>query len=329
MLLACRALIRGLPYLLIDDATSEFDPEPGRPVSPSRHGDRASHPRLLGLPGLSPCRADRPAPRRPFQRRNTGRRRSRHRRRLSAQAGRRDAGRRYGRQRGTGSGRFVPRPAHLGQQGGAGRAHGGPILERTKPDDRPGSDRRERPTSTIKRSRSTSRALGLIARTAPVGQDLRILITVIEAATDLGRIVDHAVNISEVTLAIGEDPLIKPLIDIPRMAEKAQEMVRHSLDALVRRDVAPGTGSVRGDKGVDALYRELFRRATGLYHRRRRRLPGRASPLPALCRPLPGAGRRPRDQHRRARHLHGRRRSEQPPQAAGDDDGLPHPFLPR
>ena len=79
-----------------------------------------------------------------------------------------------------------------------------------------------------------NRALGLIARTAPVSRDLRILTTVIEAATDLGRIFDHAVNISEVTLAIGEDPLIKPLIDIPRMAEKAQEMVRHSLDAMVQ-----------------------------------------------------------------------------------------------
>src|SRR5690606_36223158 len=64
--------------------------------------------------------------------------------------------------------------------------------------------------------RLQNRALGLIARTAPVGRDLRTLYTIIDAATDLKRIADHAVNIAEITLAIGEEPLIIPLIDIPR-----------------------------------------------------------------------------------------------------------------
>ena len=134
---------------------------------------------------------------------------------------------------------------------------------RAKPDHRPGGARRARRTSINRKIEIHNRALGLIARTAPVGRDLRVLTTVIEAATDLGRIADHAVNISEVTLAIGEDPLIKPLIDIPRMAEKAQEMVRHSLDAMVRRDVELARKVCEGDKGVDALYRELFEELLG------------------------------------------------------------------
>jgi len=102
------------------------------------------------------------------------------------------------------------------------------------------------------------RALALIGRAAPVGRDLRTLITIIMAATDLERIADHAVNISEVTLAIGEEPLIKPLIDIPRMAEKAQRMVRQSLDAMVRRDASLAEEVCHSDDPVDALYRELF-----------------------------------------------------------------------
>jgi len=106
-------------------------------------------------------------------------------------------------------------------------------------------------------------ALGLVGRAAPVGRELRTLSTVMQAATDLERIADHAVNIAEVTLAIGDEPLIKPLIDIPRMAEKAQAMVRQSLDALVRRDASLAYGVYEQDIPVDALYRELFEELLG------------------------------------------------------------------
>lgn len=105
--------------------------------------------------------------------------------------------------------------------------------------------------------------LGLVGRAAPVGRELRTLATVMQAATDLERISDHAVNIAEVTLAIGDEPLIKPLIDIPRMAEKAQAMVRQSLDALVRRDASLAYGVYQQDVPVDALYRELFEELLG------------------------------------------------------------------
>lgn len=120
----------------------------------------------------------------------------------------------------------------------------------------------EEPT-IIKAEKIQSRALGLIARTAPIGQNLRTLYTIIEVARELKRIADHAVNIAEITLAIGEEPLIKPLIDIPRMAEKAQSMVRRSLDALVRRDVKLASQVNADDEHIDDLYRELFEELLG------------------------------------------------------------------
>lgn len=180
----------------------------------------------------------------------------------------------------------------------------------------------------LRKTEIYNRALGLIARTAPVGRDLRVLTTVIEAATDLGRIADHAVNISEVTLAIGEDPLIKPLIDIPRMAEMAQEMVRHSLDAMVRRDVELARQVCEGDKAVDALYRELFEELLGFItdggdaYRA-----GQALYLLFVARYLERVADHASNI---AEHVifmvEGRREQLR---KKSEDDGLPHPFLPR
>lgn len=172
------------------------------------------------------------------------------------------------------------------------------------------------------------RALGLIARTAPVSRDLRVLTTLIEAATDLGRIADHAINISEVTLAIGEDPLIKPLIDIPRMAEKAQEMVRHSLDAMVRRDVELARKVCEGDKGVDALYRELFEELLGFItdggdaYRA-----GQALYLLFVARYLERVADHASNIAEHVIFMVDGRREQL--HLKHDDDGLPHPFLPR
>jgi len=171
------------------------------------------------------------------------------------------------------------------------------------------------------------RALGLIARTAPVSRDLRVLTTVIEAATDLGRIADHAINISEVTLAIGEDPLIKPLIDIPRMAEKAQEMVRHSLDAMVRRDVELARKVCEADKGVDALYRELFEELLGFItdggdaYRA-----GQALYLLFVARYLERVADHASNIAEHVIFMVDGRREQL--RLKCDDDGLPHPFLP-
>ncbi len=139
----------------------------------------------------------------------------------------------------------LPRPLDHGKPGGAGRPHGGPVPHRAEPDHRPGGARRASET-ICESARSTARLWGSIARTAPVGRDLRVLTTVIEAATDLERIADHAVNISEVTLAIGEDPLIKPLDRHPPHGGEGPGDGAPQLRCHGARDVAPRAGSVRG-----------------------------------------------------------------------------------
>lgn len=104
----------------------------------------------------------------------------------------------------------------------------------------------------------------LLALQSPLAADLRVVGTILKVVTDLERMADHAVNIAEITVRIGDEPLIKPLIDIPRMAEMAQKMVKDSLDAFVRRDVELSKGVIRRDDEVDRLYSMLFDELIGL-----------------------------------------------------------------
>ena len=78
----------------------------------------------------------------------------------------------------------------------------------------------------------------LIALRQPRAGDLRLITTAMKITTDLERIGDLAVDISERALELNEEPQLKPYIDIPRMAEIAQGMVRDALDAFVKRDSA-------------------------------------------------------------------------------------------
>lgn len=97
----------------------------------------------------------------------------------------------------------------------------------------------------------------LFALQQPLARDLRIIGTVLKTITDLERMGDEAANIAELTLRIGDQPLIKPLIDIPRMAESVKSMVRKSLDAFVRRDVQLAVEVRKSDSAVDAMYAAL------------------------------------------------------------------------
>ncbi len=74
--------------------------------------------------------------------------------------------------------------------------------------------------------------MGLIALHQPVADDLRVLGAVLEVVTELERIGDYAKGIARISLLIGNQPLLKPLIDIPLMAETAMDMLRQGLDAL-------------------------------------------------------------------------------------------------
>ncbi len=101
--------------------------------------------------------------------------------------------------------------------------------------------------------------LTLIALQQPVARDLRALAAILEIATELERIGDYAKGIAKINLLIGEGPLLKPLIDIPLMMEKALAMLRRSLDAFVRRDVDTARALPVLDDEVDALYNQVYR----------------------------------------------------------------------
>ena len=77
--------------------------------------------------------------------------------------------------------------------------------------------------------------------------------------TDLERIGDQAVNIAQRVLELNREPQLKPYIDLPRMAEKAQHMVKESLDAFVARDTELARKVCAEDADVDALKEQLFR----------------------------------------------------------------------
>jgi phosphate transport system protein len=98
-----------------------------------------------------------------------------------------------------------------------------------------------------------------IATQQPMASDLRILAAVLDIISELERIGDYAKGISRINLMIGEEPLLKPLIDVPAMAEKARSMLHQALDAFVQRDVELARAIPKQDDDVDALYNQVYR----------------------------------------------------------------------
>lgn len=99
----------------------------------------------------------------------------------------------------------------------------------------------------------------LIARQQPLAMDLRIVATGLKIATDLERVGDHASDISKITLELIGQPLIKPLVDIPRMADSARQMLRDSLRAYLELDTQLAADVCAADDEVDAIYQQIFR----------------------------------------------------------------------
>jgi len=110
-----------------------------------------------------------------------------------------------------------------------------------------------------RRYRLEEDAVRLIATQQPMAGDLRLIASVIHISTDLERIGDYAAGIAKIVLMHGDQPPVKPLIDIPRMAEIGASMLRRSLDALVRRDAVAAREIVAEDDQVDALYDQIYR----------------------------------------------------------------------
>ena len=99
----------------------------------------------------------------------------------------------------------------------------------------------------------------LIVTQQPMASDLRIIIAILNIIIDLERIADHAEGTARITIMIGNEPPLKPLIDLPRMAQKTGEMLRRSLDAFVNRDAEAARKIPGEDDEIDHLYDQVFR----------------------------------------------------------------------
>ena len=110
-----------------------------------------------------------------------------------------------------------------------------------------------------KRFEIEERCIDLIATQQPMATDLRTLVSLLHVSVELERMGDYAEGIARISLLIGDTPLLKPLIDIPRMAEKATGMMRRSLEALVNRDTVTAIQVCNDDDEVDALYDQVYR----------------------------------------------------------------------
>jgi phosphate transport system protein len=114
-------------------------------------------------------------------------------------------------------------------------------------------------TINQRRFQIEERGVYLIATQQPVASDLRLIVSIINNIVDLERIGDYAVGIAKITLLHNDEPLLKPLIDIPRMSTIARSMLARSLDAFVKRDVEAARAIAAEDDTVDALYDQIYR----------------------------------------------------------------------
>ena len=110
-----------------------------------------------------------------------------------------------------------------------------------------------------KRYELEERCVDLIATQQPMAGDLRAIIVMLHIVVELERMGDYAEGIAKISLNMGDEPPLKPLIDIPRMANKAAEMLRDSVDSLVERDLVKAEKVMDDDDEVDDLYDQVYR----------------------------------------------------------------------
>ena len=102
------------------------------------------------------------------------------------------------------------------------------------------------------------KCIQLIVTQQPIANELRIIIAVLNIITEMERIGDYAEGIAQITVMIGDEPPVKPLIDIPKMADKAVDMLRRSLDAFVNQDAEAARQICTEDDIVDNLYDHIY-----------------------------------------------------------------------
>jgi phosphate transport system protein len=103
------------------------------------------------------------------------------------------------------------------------------------------------------------KCIEIIATQQPMAGDLRIIVAILNITTEIERIGDYAMGIARITIMIGNEPLLKPLVDIPKMAEQTEDMLRRSLDAFINRDVEAAKKISAEDDLIDNLYDQVFR----------------------------------------------------------------------
>ena len=103
------------------------------------------------------------------------------------------------------------------------------------------------------------RALLLLATQAPMARDLRVISTVIHISTELERMADHAAGNAKIAVETANEPLLKPLVDLPRMGDLAREMLSDSITAFINEDEPSARAIVERDDDVDELYNQVFR----------------------------------------------------------------------
>jgi phosphate transport system protein len=111
----------------------------------------------------------------------------------------------------------------------------------------------------MKRFEIEDKCIQLIATQQPMASDLRTIISVFNIISEVERIGDHADGIAKIVIMIGDEPPLKPLIDIPRMADKTVDMLHRSLDSFINYDSETAKKIATEDDEVDNLYDQVFR----------------------------------------------------------------------
>jgi phosphate transport system protein len=130
------------------------------------------------------------------------------------------------------------------------------------------------------------KCIDLIARYQPMAGDLRFIATAMKINADLERIADLAVDISQRVLEIIDKPILKPLIDIPKLSEVAQKMVKDAIDAFVNRNVELARIVVRSDSQADSLRNKVSDELINDYMAKDAKTVDRAVPLLLIARYL-------------------------------------------
>ena len=165
-------------------------------------------------------------------------------------------------------------------------------------------------------------ATRLLALFQPMARDLRFITAVIKINSDLERMGDLAVNITERAMNLMKEPTLRPLVDIPRIAELAESMVHRSLDAFARGDAVMARDVLLADDEVDSPARRRLQRAAAVHGRRAHHHQSRG--VADVHRAESGTDRRSCHEHRRGRAVSGEGNRRPPPRG---DAGVERPLV--